>query len=238
MKPSRHHLIALALVALLALAFAGCGGGGGGDTTETTQATTEEKKALSKAELISQGDAICAEVNAAVGSTANSAAEPSTQISQIANLYVGMVSDIEQLGPPSEGASEYMTVTQAAEELAKAEGELKLASENGEATTEASSAAQIALEEFQTQSGAFGFEECSKEASAPTVAPSTGGSAEAEVEEGGIEVEEGGVEEEYVPEEEGGIEEATPEEGGAGIEEVTPEGGGEEGGSSGGVGPG
>ena len=57
---------------LAALAIAGCGGGDGG-STETT-ATVEAPTALSKAELISQGDAICAEVNAAIGSAAASEA--------------------------------------------------------------------------------------------------------------------------------------------------------------------
>jgi hypothetical protein len=233
-------LLVLAALALAVFALGGCGGGGGDATTDATEATTEETKpALTKDELIKQGDAVCAEVNTAVGSVGTSAAEPSSQVSQVANLYTSMVASLERLGNPKEGASEYMNVISAAEQLAKAEGEAKLAAEREDsvALTEAEAGASSALEEFQTQAGIFGFEECSAEPSAPPTAPSTSGSEGESVEEGGIEAEEG-VEEYVPPEEEGAIEEPAPEGGGAGIEEVAPEGGGEEESSSGGVGPG
>ncbi|HVO53400.1 MAG TPA: hypothetical protein VMT37_03205 [Solirubrobacterales bacterium] len=241
MRFLRPPLLLLAALALAVFAFSGCGGGGSDATTDATEATTTEetKPALTKAELIKQGDALCAETNTAVGSVGSSAAEPSSQVSQVANLYTSMVSSLEGLGNPKEGASEYMKVTSAGEQLAKAEGEAKLAAEREDsvALTEAEASAASALEEFQTQAGIFGFEQCSAGPSAPPTAPSTGGSEGEGVEEGGIEVEEGAGE--YVPpEEEAGIEEVAPEGGGAGIEEVAPEGGGEEESSSGGVGPG
>ena len=106
------------------------------------------------------------------------------------------------------------------------------------ALTEAEANASVALEEFQTQAGIFGFEDCSSGPTAPPTGPSGTPSEEAEsVEEGGIEVEEGV--EEVVPEEleEGGIEEVAPEGGGAGVEEAAPPAEEEES-SSGGVGPG
>ncbi len=240
MRPSRHLLPALLLAALLALAVAGCGGGS--DTTEATvEQTTEAEPSLSKDELIKQGDAVCAEVNAAVGSVGNSAAEPASQITQVSNLYVGMVESLEDLGEPREDPAEYKPFIDAAEELSKVEGEVKLAAEREDtaALGEAATKAAPALEEFETQAGIYGFEQCSKGPSEVAAAPSTG-SPEGEVEEGGVEAEEGGVEEaapeeEFVPEEE-----VAPEGGGAGaIEEVAPEGGGEEESSSGGgVGPG
>ncbi|MDX6627477.1 MAG: hypothetical protein QOE56_2466 [Solirubrobacterales bacterium] len=242
MRPSRHLTLVLALLALLALAVAGCGGGGGGTTDTTAKETTEATPSLSKEELIKQGDGICAETNAAIGSVGSSAADPSSQTTQVANLYTGMVSNLEQLGQPTEGAAEYAKFMQAAEELAKIEGEVKLAAEREDTTAlgEAATEAAPALEEFETQAGVFGFEECSKEPTAPAVAPSTSGSSEGELEEGGIEpegeIEEVVPEEEFVPEEE-----VAPETGGAGggIEEVAPEGGGgEESSSGGGVGPG
>ena len=68
MRPSRYLPIA-AVLAVLALA--GCGGGGS-STTSSEPATTETKPTPSKAQLIAQGDGICAEVNAAVGSVAAS----------------------------------------------------------------------------------------------------------------------------------------------------------------------
>lgn len=224
---------------LVALAVAGCGGGGG--ETETTAAeTSEETRRLTKAELISQGDAICAEVNAAVGAVGSSAASSETQAGQVADLYDNMVENLLRLGTPqeSEGYSEFI---QAAEELAKVENEAKLAAEreDSEALADASERANLALEEFESQAAIYGFEQCSQSPSAPTVAPESGAGGEGE--EGGIEAEELAPEE-VVPEEVV-PEEAAPETGGAGggVEEAAPEeaapetGGGSE---SGGVGPG
>ncbi len=243
MRFPRPPLLFLALLAALSVGLAACGGGGGAATTDTTEASTEETKpALSREELLKQGDALCAEVNTAVGSIGTSAAEPSSKASQSANLYINLVSNLEGLGAPTEGGSEYMEFVAAAEELAKVQGEVKLAAEREDtlALEEAEASAGPALEAFHTQAGVFGFEQCSQGASAPSTTPSTGGSEEGgAIEEGGIESEEGGAVEEYVPpEEEAGIEEVTPEGGGAGVEEAAPEGGGEEEGSSGGVGPG
>lgn len=222
---------------LAALAFAGCGGGGD-DSTEST-AVAEAPAAPSKAELISQGDAICAEVNAAVGSVAASESEDET--ARVADLYVGMVDSLRNLGAPSEEVG-YPELIAAADELAKVEGELKLAAEreDGAALEEASNAAVPALEEFEDQAAQYGFEECGDEPTAPS--PSGAGAAPAEGagEEGGVEVAPEELEEE-APIEEAAPEEAAPETGGAGggIEEAAPEsGGGESGGSSGGVGPG
>ena len=47
----------LLAVPLAALAIAGCGGGD--DKTESTATTTETTAALSKADYVTQGDAIC-----------------------------------------------------------------------------------------------------------------------------------------------------------------------------------
>jgi hypothetical protein len=237
------HKTLLLLAALLALAFAGCGGGGG--DTESTAATSEEKPTLTQAELISQGDAICAEVNAAVGALGSSETEAAVggEAEKIANLYTGMVSSLQRLGTPEGDEAGYAKFSEAAEELAKVEGEVKLAAEREDlaAMEEAEAQAEPALEEFQTEAAAYGFEECSEGPHAPTVTPgsgSTGAEAEGGVEEeGGVEAEpeivEPEIEEEVVPEE------VAPETGGAGGGEVAPEPAPETGGSeSGGVGPG
>jgi hypothetical protein len=240
MRLLRPSLLVLALLLLGALGLSACGGGGSSTSTDATEASTEEAKpTLTKEELITQGDEICAEINTAVGSVGASAAAPSSQSTQVSNLYVNLVSSLEQLGKPSEGGSEYAEVIGAAEDLAQIEGEVKLAAEREDSTglTEAETKAAQALEQFQLKATAFGFEQCGQGPSAPPTAPATGG--EGEVSEGGVEAEEGGVEEYAPPEEEGAVEEVTPE-GGAGAieEEVAPEGGGEEESSSGGVGPG
>lgn len=229
------------LAALAALLIAGCGGGD--DSTETTTATTEEPQSLTKAELIEQGDGICAEVNAAVGALGAEAAEaevPDT-IEKSANLYMGMVERLQDLGTPEDDDGSYARFMEAAEEFAKVEGEVKLAAEREDPTAlgEAATEAAPALEELHSQAAIYGFEDCSE-------GPTTLGSPEGREAPGaeGLEGEEGGLEAEpeleEAPEEEVAPEEAAPETGGAGGGTAPESGGGESGGGSesGGVGPG
>ena len=247
----RSRLLVLALPALLALALLASGCGGGGSSSSTTKKKPKEETAakLTKGQFISQGDSICAEVNTAVGSVQASAAEPSSQTTQIANLYSGMVQSLQRLGQPTEidGYSDFMG---AAERLAMTENEVKAAAEkeNPALVEEASQDAAPALEEFQQQAAVYGFEACSEGPHAPAVAPESSSGAEEvapEEESGGIEV---APEEEFVPEEEVAPEEefvpeeeVAPETGGAGggIEKLPPEEAAPEAGSeSGGIGPG
>jgi hypothetical protein len=245
----RHKTILLLGAVLAALLVAGCGGGGGDETTETT-ATVEEPQKLSKAELIEQGDDICAETNAAVGalsSEVEASSIPETT-EKTSNLYIGMVERLQELGAPEGAESSFTGFMEAAEEFAKVEGEVKLAAEreDTEALGEASTEATPALEEFETQAETYGFKECSEGPQASL--SGSGGSTGAEAETGEeLEGEEGGVEPEAEPEyvepeyeEAPPEEEVAPETGGAGGgAEVAPEtGGGETGGESGGVGPG
>lgn len=247
MKIPTGKTILLLLAILAALFVAGCGGGGGGETTETT-ATTEEPQALTKSELIKQGDAICGEVNAAVGALSGETSEAAVpaQIEKTSNLYIGMIERLKELGTPEGDSGEYAKFWEAAEELAKVEGEVKLAAEREDtaALGEAASEAALALEEFQSQAATYGFEDCSKGPSEVTPGGSgagaeTGGAGTEEVapEEGGVEPEAEAAEPEI---EEAAPEEApAPETGGAGGgTEPAPEGGGESGSGSGGVGPG
>jgi len=224
---------------LVALAIAGCGGDDDGDSTaappvETIEATT----ALSKEELLAQGDAICAEVNAAVG-TVGSTSSATAQAAQVADLYNGMVERLKGLGAPSDDSTGYPEFIAAAEELAQAESDAGLAAERGEEEASAESEASSALASFQSAATAYGFEQCGEAPSAPV--PGTAGE-----EAGGEEAPEAGeeevapeVEEEVAPETGGGAVEEEGAGGGAGVGGGT--GGGSEGsggGSSGGIGPG
>jgi hypothetical protein len=249
-RPGKTTILLL-LAVLAALLVAGCGGGGD-ETTETT-ATVEEPQKLSKAELIERGDGICAETNAAVGalsSEVETSSLPETT-EKTSNLYIGMVEGLQELGAPEGAESGYSEFMEAGEELAKVEGEVKLAAEreDSEALGEASTEAGPALEEFETRAETYGFKECSEGPHATLGGPGSssgaegseaGEEAESFEEEGGVEpeseFEEAAPEEEIVPEEE-----VAPETGGAGGgAEVAPEAAPETGGgsSSGGVGPG
>jgi hypothetical protein len=237
---SPRHKLLLAFP-FAALAIAGCGGGGS-DSIATTAATTEATTAaLSKAELIEQGDAICAEVNAAVGSVGASGSETGSPAAQVADLYSGMVASLKNLGTPSE-TDGYAEFSSAADELATAEGEIKLASERSDAPglETAESNASAALSTFQEVAQEYGFEDCSEGPSAPlTSATPESGEAETGEEAEAIEPETVEPEAEAEPEAE-----VIPETGGAGTAEGggtagAPEGGGSTGGGeSGGIGPG
>lgn len=170
MRP-RNSLIVLPLAAL---AIAGCGGGGGDSTASTpTVATTPATASLSKAEYVKQGDAICAEVNAAVGSAGSSSSGSSSQVGQVADIYTGMVNSLKGLGTPEGGGnSEFIS---AAEDLSKAEGEAKLADERGDsgALGAAETSATSAIVSFQSAAQAFGFKQCGEGPSAPSTSSST-----------------------------------------------------------------
>jgi hypothetical protein len=245
MRTSGNKTILLILGALVALLIAGCGGGSS-DETETTTPTVEEPAALTKDELIQEGDGICAEVNAAVGALSGSETPettPGESSEKVANLYLGMVERLQDLGTPDGDEGDYAKFMESAEELAKVEGELKLAAEREDvaALEEKGQEAAGTLESFQSQAAIYGFEDCSDEPGAIT--PAGGGEAtpggeefEGEAEEGGVEPESEYVEPEY--EEPAPEEEAAPETGGAGGSPEAPEPAPETGGESGGVGPG
>jgi hypothetical protein len=232
-------LIATLVVAAL---LVGCGGGGSDSTESAPVTTTATTAALAKAELIEQGDAICAEVNAAVGTVGASSAETGSPAAQAADLYSGMVDSLKNLGAPqeSEGYPEFIA---AAEALATAEDEVKLASERGDTagleSAEANSSS--ALASFQSAASEYGFEDCGEGPSAPTstTTPESGEAGSAETPEA--------VEPETVEPEPEVAPEPAPETGGAGgaVEEgggtaggAEGGGGGASGGESGGIGPG
>ena len=162
--------------------------------------------ALTKDELITQGDGICAEVNAAVGALSSSETPettPGETTEKVANLYIGMIERLQDLGAPEGEEADYAKFMEAGEELAKVEGEAKTAAENEDtaALEETGQEAASALEGFQSQAAIYGFEDCSAEPSAPATSggPATGGEEfeGGEAEEGGVEPEAEYVEPEY-----------------------------------------
>lgn len=234
----------LATLPLAALALAGCGGGGGGEeSTAAAPVETTERTQLSKEELLAQGDAICAEVNAAVGAAGSTSASAGNTIVQVAGLYEGMVERLKGLGPPSDESAGYSEFIASAEALAQAEDNVKLAyeREEGEALQGASTDVSSALTKFESTAQEFGFESCAEAPAAPTPSGSGEEAGGEESSAGGIEgeVEEAAPEEELeaAPEEAPSVEEGAG--GGAGVGGGTEGGGGGSGGgSSGGIGPG
>jgi hypothetical protein len=201
-------------------------------------ATIPTTTAVTQAELIERGDAICAEVNAAVGTVGATSTEAGGSAGQVAGLYAGMVDSLKGIGVPqeSEGYPEFIA---AAEALATAEDEVELASEREDTTLEtAESNASSALADFQAAAEEYGFEDCSEGPSAPVsagTAPESGETESSEVpEESEAEAVEPEVEAEPEPAPETGGAGGTAEGGGT---TGAPETGGETGGSSGGIGP-
>ncbi len=227
----------LSLLVVVAL-LAGCGGDGDDPTESAPVATTPTVETVTQAELLERGDAICAEVNAAVG-TVGSSAEAGGSAAQTAGLYAGMVDSLKGIGAPRE-AEGYPEFIAAAEALGTAEDEVELAAEREDtaALESAESNASTALASFQEAAEEYGFEDCSEGPSAP-VSPGTEpeagetGSAEAP-EEPEAEAVEPEAEAEPEPAPETGGAGGTAEGGGT---TGSPEGGGTSGGSSGGIGP-
>jgi hypothetical protein len=231
--------------AVFAVLLAGCGGGDE-DSGEAAPATTAAPTALSKEELVAQAAAICAEVNAAVGTVGSTSTGAEGQAGQVADLYGGMAERLQGLGTPSDESAGYEEFIGAAEQLAQAQGDVALAAERGEdaALATAETEASSALDSFRSAADAFGLEQCGEAPSAPS--PASSGEAGG----GGSEEPAGAVEEEVEAAPEVEEEEVTPETGGAGsVEEESSSGGagagggaaagGESGGgSSGGIGPG
>lgn len=164
MSPCRTWIVTLSVVAL---AIAGCGGGREGDSGESTAAGGEETTgALTKAELIEQGDAICAKANAAVGALET---ESPDATARIAALYSDMVKSLKDLGNPQETEGIYGEYLRTLGELETTENALKLAVKHGSSGLEAAEkGAEGTLTSFQLYAGEYGFKECSQGPSAST----------------------------------------------------------------------
>lgn len=157
-----------------ALVFAGCGGDSGGESTSTPAVTTTAAPSLSKEELISQGDAICAEVNAALATVSSNTTSSESQVSQVADLYIGMVDSLQALGTPTDSAG-YDEVMSTADDLAQAESDAKLADERNDsaALSTAQTEATSAVIAFQGAASAYGFEACGQGPGLTATAPSS-----------------------------------------------------------------
>ncbi len=128
----------------------GCGGGDDSASSTEPVDVAPASPTLSQADVISSGDGICAEVNAAVGSIqASETSDEALKATQIADLYAGLADRLENLGTPSDGDAPVAMI-----EAARALGE----AETVDAT---------ALSAFQTAAQEYGMMTCAETPVAP-----------------------------------------------------------------------
>ena len=168
-----------ALAALIfALSLFGCGGGDGddraGDDGAAVTTPAPEPASLSHEEIVAEGDAICAEVNAAIGGLAAADVSPAIQLSQRTELYTGMV---ERLRGLDSDDPELTAVFSAGRDLVQAAAAASEAAGRGdtEATVAAETTVTAALASFRAAAGDYGFTECGGPPSTPVSPGSAGG---------------------------------------------------------------
>ena len=145
----------LILSGAVTIGVAGCGGDDSDNApapTPVETTTTDTASDLTQDELIQQGDDICAEVNAAVGTISTSTtADDSVQETQIADIYSGMADRLEELGTPTDGDAPTEMID-AARVLAES----------------TSTDGATALADFQSAATEYGFSECGDAPAAPS----------------------------------------------------------------------
>jgi hypothetical protein len=148
--------IALLLVAMLLIV--GCGGGSGDPSPATTTGASSGQ--LTKAELIEQGDAICAKAYA-VRETLD-AEGPTEEAVRYANLMHRMVKDLLALGVPQETNYDYAEYTNYAHELEAAEALVTMMAKrrDAEELRRAESSSLSAFSAFTGNAGTYGLKDC------------------------------------------------------------------------------
>lgn len=130
-----------------AVLFLGCGGGSGDEQVVEPAPPAVEEQTITQSELIEDGDRICAEVNAAIGTIeSSSTASPTTVQSQLATIYEGLADRLEELGKPTDGPAPVAVIA-----AARALGQ------PGEGSAE----------EFRQAAGDYGLDACAREPEAP-----------------------------------------------------------------------
>jgi hypothetical protein len=161
--------ICLMTLPVAALA-AGCGSGGGSSSTIATP-TVPTQTTLSKDQFIKEGDGICAEVNAALGSLSSSSTSSANLASQRADLYEGMISRLRGLGTPDDQTG-LDQVLSAGDDIVTAEQKVVEATNSNDsaALSSAETEASSAESSFSSAASSYGFKDCG---GAPTTPSST-----------------------------------------------------------------
>lgn len=154
---------AICLIALAGTAIAvGCGDDESAPDARVTTPTVEDTSTeISKEELITGGDGVCAEVNAALGGLESSDSDPAIAAGQRADLYDGMVERMRDLGTPDDDAG-LDEVFDAGDDLVASTAEAADAAEEGDvpAWNAVQDEISTASESFAGAAGSYGFDDC------------------------------------------------------------------------------
>jgi hypothetical protein len=169
-----RRAFAIAGFALSATALGACGGGDNNVPLQSYSVPVTTQ-ALTKTDFITKADAICAEANSALGSLPS--ADAATIAGQEADITQNVVDQINALGAPSEDASTLQQYLDAENEVLDNYKKVQLAQARNDTTTLSTlnQAIDAAKARAEASATAYGFQECSKGATAPP--PTTGGTA-------------------------------------------------------------
>jgi hypothetical protein len=162
---------------ILAALLAGCGGSSDSTQTQIATPTITTPTSISKAQFIKEGDGVCAEVNAALGSLTSTSTSSANAAGQRASLYQGMMERLRGLGRPGDQTGLDQVLT-AGDNIVSAEQKAEQATTNNDnaALASAESEAASAESSFSSAASAYGFKECGGGPTTPSTtatAPST-----------------------------------------------------------------
>lgn len=147
------------MLSLAALLIAGCGGGGG---SASSSAAGGDGEALTKAELIERGDAICAKVYPA-RATLDPEGTPEEAL-RVASLISGMTKQLLALGVPRETEYAYAEYAVALHVLDRMSAKVKRMVKRGNPVTLRTSetGSLASLSAFQGHAASYGFKACAE----------------------------------------------------------------------------
>jgi hypothetical protein len=157
------------------LILSACGGDSAPETPIVIPNATTTSGSLSKAEFITEADAICEEANTAIEQFAASG-QGLTEADQIATLRSGVVDQIRGLGLPAEDQTTLNQFLDGMEAQVAAGQKIALASDRGEDTAQFESELDSAKSSTETAATAYGFQQCGQQITASGTS-TTGGSS-------------------------------------------------------------
>jgi hypothetical protein len=166
----RAFLLLAGLLAAIALLGAGCGGD---DSTpaEPVQdvGDNQSQTALSKNELIAQGDAICGEANAALSALDASTVEsdPEVQATQELEITRSELQSLQSLTPPSQSRSVLERFLSALQDQVDALSRRQAAVEQGDDPASAEAEVSSAAASAQAAAQDYGFADCANASETP-----------------------------------------------------------------------